>query len=146
MRFRISKRTSFFMAGGGGARGRIAGIVRAITTEIGHTIKALRHFTGNFHPPGAATIISSAGKDINGSSAAFLNMKLSETGAAGKKTGIGKNRITGECAAWIPDKRIKDIITREEIITKEAAAWTAEDRKIPILKTVIPETEKRPGT
>jgi len=47
-----------------------------ITTEIGHTIKAHRHFTDKLHQTGAPTITSSAGKDINGSSAAFLNMKL----------------------------------------------------------------------
>jgi len=109
------------MAGGGGARGRIAGIVHVIKTEIGHTIKARRHFTGEFHQTGVATITS------------------------------------GECAVWISDKRIKDIITREEIptsaaaiykkgiIPEKAAAWIIEDRKIPILKRVIPETEKRPG-
>jgi len=127
------------MAGGGGARGRIAGIVRVIKTEIGHTIKARRHFTEEFHQTGVATITSSVGKGISGNSTAFLIMQLKEIGEGGKKTGIGKNKITGACAALIADKTTGDIITRKEMIIKGIIPKeTAEDRKM-----VYPRNTKR---
>lgn len=72
-----------------------AGTVHGITTRAGFITEAYPLFTDTFRPAGGRVIESANGKDILGSSTASIIKICKETGADGKKTNIGKRKITG---------------------------------------------------
>jgi hypothetical protein len=86
---------SFFTADGGGVPGKDAGIDRAIMTGIGLTMIEPRLFTDKFHPVGERTTKTGAGKDMNGTNAAYPIAMQRKTGEAGKEISIGRKKITG---------------------------------------------------
>jgi len=95
MWYPIFKRIFSSAAAGGGVRGKDAGTVHGITTRAGFITEAYPLFTDTFRPAGGRVIESANGKDILGSSTASIIKICKETGADGKKTNIGKRKITG---------------------------------------------------
>jgi hypothetical protein len=83
------------MAAGGGVRGKGDGIVRRTITQVGATMKELHPFIKVYPPAGEMIIGSIVGQDISGTTSEFPTRKFSETGKAGKRTDIGKDKIPG---------------------------------------------------
>ena len=87
--------TSFSTAVGGGVRGKGDGIARGSMIQVGPTIEVFLLFTEGFHPVGGMTIGSVAGKGMNGTTNGYPTKKSNGTGAAGKRTDIGRSKILG---------------------------------------------------
>ena len=93
---RILKRTFISMTAIGGVHGVVTGIVRGITTEVGHIIQTSRLFTERCPRIGGMNTGSINGEASHGTTNAFPTRKFKRTGTAGKETGIGKETRLGE--------------------------------------------------
>jgi hypothetical protein len=88
--------TYFFPPVGGGVPGKAAGTARVTMTEGGVIIEACRLFTEMFLRAGEMITGIDGGRDMNGNISGYLTVTFNATGADGKETNIGKNKIPGE--------------------------------------------------
>jgi hypothetical protein len=87
--------TSFSTMAGGGVRGKGAGIDQGIMTQVGPTIKVYHHFMPGYLQVGGMTIGIIVGEDIDGTTSEYLSNNFKETGATGKRAGIGRSNKPG---------------------------------------------------
>jgi hypothetical protein len=87
--------TSFSTMVGGGVRGKGAGIAHGTITKVGSTIKGSHPFIQGYRQVGGMTTGIVVGEDINGTTGESLTNNFNETGAAGKRTGIGRSNKLG---------------------------------------------------
>jgi len=87
--------TSFSTVVGGGARGKGDGIARGTIIQVGATMTTRQLFIEGYHQVGEMTIGSVVGKGISGTTNEYLTNKFNRTGAAGKRTDIGRSKIPG---------------------------------------------------
>ena len=80
---------------GGGVRGKGVGIAHGTTTRVGFTIKAYHLFIEGYHQVGEMTTGTIVGEVINGTTSQSPKDNFNRTGAPGKRTSIGRNKIPG---------------------------------------------------
>jgi hypothetical protein len=81
--------------GGGGVRGKDAGIAHGSIAQVGATIEAFHLFIEGYPQSGGMTTGSVAGEGINGTTNEYPTNKSNRTGAIGKRAGIGRSKILG---------------------------------------------------
>ncbi|SPD73484.1 hypothetical protein PITCH_A190060 [uncultured Desulfobacterium sp.] len=86
---------SFFTMAGGGVLGKGIGIAPGTIVQVGYTINKSHYFIGEYHQVGEITIENIVGEDIHGTTNEYPSIKSTRTGATGKKTDIGRNKIPG---------------------------------------------------
>jgi hypothetical protein len=80
---------------GGGVRGKGAGFAHGNIAQVGSTIKAFHLFMQGYPQVGGMTTGSIIGEGIHGTTNEYLTNNFKRTGAAGKKTGIGRSNKLG---------------------------------------------------
>jgi hypothetical protein len=90
-------------AAGGGVHGKAAGTAPITMTEAGVITEACRLFTDKFLTAGEMILEITNGKGINGNINGYRIRNSSATGAVGKETDIGKDRIPGVCRDCRPE-------------------------------------------
>ena len=87
--------TSFSTVVGGGVHGKVVGIAHGTIAQVGLTIEAFHLFIHEYPQVGGMITGIVVGKGIPGTSNQYLTINFSNTGAAGKRTGIGKSNKHG---------------------------------------------------
>src|SRR5450759_187338 len=86
---------SFSTMVGGGVRGKGAGIARGTMTLVGSTMKGSRPGMQGYREVGGMTTGTIAGEDSHGITSEYPTRNLNGTGAAGKRTIIGRSSKPG---------------------------------------------------
>jgi len=89
--------------------------------QAGATIETFRLFIPEYTQAGGMITGIEAGEGINGTTSEYLTSGFSETGRAGKMTGIGRRKKPGVSGVWNPGRRVNHIVqsSSRESITEE---------------------------